>query len=288
MYRIIAPVVDVANESQVLVPYFEYNQKSAHGTHQSVDIALLNEASIPVVLIEAKRADRKVTPEQIAKYLEPGVRGVVTNGFTWILCDQNEHEVVQLFDDGVNAKALQRIIAFIRSGALVQKRSNTTESIYSHRFKPERIVNKQKINRNQHPVDKHNELSSFRNFVASVDTRPESEATLLKAILDGFDDQVFRTSLGIETRDTRVTFSNSSLPHRESRLARIELGKKHPDILVRTWIVNAFPVLAEIATPTIHDKGAHMRRFRLGSTEEAHRFGTALVHTLRVCAPMYQ
>ena len=60
MYRLITPVIDYANQSMGLFPYFEYNQTSSHGTHQSVDIALLDDQEIPRVLVEAKRADRKV------------------------------------------------------------------------------------------------------------------------------------------------------------------------------------------------------------------------------------
>jgi hypothetical protein len=35
MYRLINPVMDFANDSMGLLPYFEYNQTSTHGNHQS-------------------------------------------------------------------------------------------------------------------------------------------------------------------------------------------------------------------------------------------------------------
>jgi hypothetical protein len=83
MYRLINPVVDYANQSLGYTPYFEYNQTSSHGTHQSVDIALLDETYTPRIFVEAKRADRKISPEQIEKYLDVMDHGVVTNGYIW-------------------------------------------------------------------------------------------------------------------------------------------------------------------------------------------------------------
>lgn len=76
MYRLINPVIDYSTQETGLIPYFEYNQTSAHGTHQSVDIALLDKDSEPRIFIEAKRADRRVSPEQIEKYLESSDRGI--------------------------------------------------------------------------------------------------------------------------------------------------------------------------------------------------------------------
>lgn len=97
MYRLIAPVVDHANAQLGLRVFFEYNQTSRHGTSQSVDIALLRDDE-PVVLIEAKRADRKVSSEQIAKYLLDRTHGVVTNGNDWILSLESRCTHVRLYD----------------------------------------------------------------------------------------------------------------------------------------------------------------------------------------------
>ena len=54
-----------------------------------------------------------------------------------------------------------------------------------------------------------------------------------------------------------------------------------PDVLVRTDIVAMNPALTKIAKPSIHDKGSHMRRFRLGTNEESAMFGTALMKAIK-------
>ena len=62
MYRLIVPVIDLANSKLGLRAYFEFNQTSSHGTSQSVDVALLDEHS-PRVMVEAKRVDRRIAAE---------------------------------------------------------------------------------------------------------------------------------------------------------------------------------------------------------------------------------
>ncbi|QWV06626.1 hypothetical protein KQ246_19790 (plasmid) [Pseudoalteromonas shioyasakiensis] len=101
MYRLIVPIVDFANTSMNMEPYFEFNQTSAHKTSQSVDIALLDHEK-PKVMIEAKRANRNIAPENIEKYLDNGVRGVVTNGFDWVLCHNSFHIVYSIWNNETN------------------------------------------------------------------------------------------------------------------------------------------------------------------------------------------
>ena len=59
------------------------------------------------------------------------------------------------------------------------------------------------------------------------------------------------------------------------------MGKAQPDVLVRTDIVAMNPALTKISKPSIHDKGSHMRRFRLGTNEESAMFGTALMKAIK-------
>jgi hypothetical protein len=122
MYRLIAPVVDFANSTLGFEAYFELNQTSSHGTSQSVDIALLHGLE-PRVMIEAKRIDRRIAPEQISKYLQPNVRGLVTNGINWVLCLNGVSKTISLCGSEeitVSVDSLNEIIAFIRGEEIVK------------------------------------------------------------------------------------------------------------------------------------------------------------------------
>jgi hypothetical protein len=281
MYRLINPVVDFANESMDLLPYFEYNQTSSHGTHQSVDIALLDKHGVSKILVEAKRADRKVSPEQIAKYLDKTDRGIVTNGYIWILCLQDKHEALRVFTDSIDIGALKKVIGFIQGSADLDAKPNSVKDVYINTVKPKRIVNKAKISRPTHPVEVTNTSEEFLTFINSVDGRPDNELALLMSIEYFLKTSSSPENLNIETRKTRVSFFDDRLPRNERRMARIELHKSQPDILVRTWLVEKHSVLASIAQPTIHDKGPHMRRFRLSSKNQSEEFGRKLMSILQ-------
>lgn len=280
MYRLIAPVVDHANQSLGFVPYFEYNQTSAHGTHQSVDIALLDDQNQPNVLIEAKRAERNVSPEQIEKYLEYDVRGIVTNGFIWILCHQGKHEAITLFRDNLERASLERILHFIRGSAVLRGKLNHPDDVYVNPIRPQKSLKKESISRPTHPVTVCSSQEQLLDFISSNENRPHNESALLIAISEELTDDAITRFPRIETRKTRVSFFDDRQSGHKSRLARIELGKGQPDLLVRTWVVDQYPELSGIAQPTVHDKGAHMRRFRLSSADQAAAFGRTLVSVL--------
>jgi hypothetical protein len=117
MYRLIMPVVDFAEAASPRTVHFEYNQTSLHGTSQSVDIALLNDATEEVFL-EAKRIDRLISSDQISKYMKDGVRGLVSNGIDWILCMEGQSRRIRIYDPdrrNVNQNGLEDIIGFIRN-----------------------------------------------------------------------------------------------------------------------------------------------------------------------------
>ena len=116
MYRLIIPIVDLANSQLNLTACFEFNQPSAHGTSQSVDIALLD-GRTPKIMIEAKGASRKIGSDQIGKYLPRDVRGIVTNGFNWILCFHDLSRSLSLWDaesETTNVDVISEIVGFIR------------------------------------------------------------------------------------------------------------------------------------------------------------------------------
>ena len=280
MYRLIAPVVDYANQSMGLFPCFEYNQTSSHGTHQSVDIALLDDQDTPRVLIEAKRAGRKVSPEQIEKYLIHTTRGVVTNGFIWILCHQGKHEAVTLFKDHLETESLVRILGFLKGSNAITGKLSTSDHVYSNPVKVRRIVNKVKISRPTHSIAVCSTHEDLLGFIQSSENRPTNELALLHSICHALNENTTPECLRVETRKTRISFFDNRLSRNKNRLARIELGKAHPDILVRTWVVDKYPELTSIAKSDIHDKGAHMRRFRLGSEEQAAVFGRTMMIVL--------
>ncbi|MEH6585220.1 MAG: hypothetical protein V7720_01615 [Halioglobus sp.] len=280
MYRLITPVVDYANQSMGLNPYFEYNQTSSHGTHQSVDIALLDDTDTPRIFIEAKRADRKVSPEQIEKYLDISDRGVVTNGYIWILCFEGKHEAITLFQDRLVLDSLDKILDFITGSGKISGKVSTASDVYVNPVKPRRVVNKAKVSRPTHTVTVVSSQQEFMAFIDTAKNRPTNESALLLSIAKTLGQIPTPEYLKIETRKTRVSFSDERLSRNEKRMARIELGKAQPDLLIRTWVVDRHPEIADIAPPTIHDKGAHMRRFRLSSEEQAVAFGLALVSVL--------
>lgn len=280
MYRLIAPVIDYANQSMGLSPFFEYGQPSSHGTRQSVDIALLDDQDTPIVLIEAKRADRKVSPEQIDKYLDQTTRGVVTNGFIWILCHEGKHEAVTLFKGRLETTSLERILGFLTGSYAISGKQNTSDHVYSNPVKVQRIVNKAKASRTVHPVTVCSTHEDLLGFIQSAENRPANELVLLHSICRTLNEITTPECLRIETRKTRISFFDDKLSRSRGRVARIELGKAQPDILVRTWIVDKHPELTSMVKPEIHDKGAHMRRFRLGSEEQATAFGRTMLVVL--------
>lgn len=283
MYRLITPVVDYATVGMSVTLYFEFNQTSEHRTHQSVDIALLDNQNTPQVLVEAKRVNRKLSPEQIAKYLEPGVRGIVTDGYIWILCEGERHSTIRLFFDGqLVEETLDQIVAFITGKPFTAEKVNSVSDEYSSTEKVHKVEKLHRAKRAKHTVQSTKNAEDFQAFIDTLDKSPAAEIALLSSIYKAL--QKLRTTPNFhwETRVTRVSFFDDSLPKKQQRLARIELGKKQPDILIRNEIVNKNLELAKIATPTIHDKGKHMRRFRIGSEADSKAFGTELIHALSV------
>ncbi|SOE66898.1 hypothetical protein SAMN05414139_02930 [Burkholderia sp. D7] len=92
-------------------------QPSVHGTFQKVDFALLDsETRTARVMVEAKRFSKTVSAELIEKYLEPGLRGAVTNGRHWVLCADGKSKLVPLCrgDGAFVEQALDEVVSFLR------------------------------------------------------------------------------------------------------------------------------------------------------------------------------
>lgn len=283
MYRLVAPTVDYAAAGKGWRVYFEFSQASSHGTHQAVDIALLD-GERPVVLIEAKRASRLLSPEQIDKYLSSGVRGVVTNGYTWLLCQGGRHQAVELCHGPraeIRTDALMAVTAFLRGEATTPNAWLDAPQTYRSSVKPAIPQKAQTARRQTHPVTVVTGGFDLETFIQAVPVRPPAEKAFLGAWVQALSAADWPPGLRIEARKSRVVFFEAASIGKGKRLARIELGKRHPDILIRTEVVAAHSRLAALSPPQIHDKGPHMRRFRLADVVTAAAFGEAMAAALR-------
>ena len=221
-------------------------------------------------------ADRKVTHEQIEKYLNGPARGIVTNGYVWVLCAGGKHRAVTLYVDKVDMNALADIVGFIRGEPLDHFEPASESATYSAGVRPLVARKRTKASRPMHETHAVHSSAGFSAFISTLEKSPPNEQALLTGIADALAESSYPEYLRIEARKTRISFFSE-----RQRLARIELGKLQPDVLVLTSIVGQHPSLGDLATPTIHDKGAHMRRFRLGEKNQCQSFGASLVEALR-------
>jgi hypothetical protein len=292
MYRLITPVVDFANSDSKmgLHPYFEFNQTSEHKTYQSVDIALLDKANRPVVMIEAKRVDRLMYAEQIAKYLylTPDVRGVVTNGIHWILCLNKQNKIISILDSKnkrVKESNFDAIVSFIRGEELEGDDWSSENQCIKPSIVPDRLRKEINGHRKSNPIDKVTDLKAMRNAVAKLSSSSKLDVTFFQALLNGLERQGgFPPHLYGEVRSSRIVLFDNRITARSKRVARIELGKDQPDILVLTALTQLAKQLEITVAATPHDKGPHMRRFRLSDGSQASRFGGALAEALVLIA----
>lgn len=280
MYRLINPIIDFANQTLGLEAYFEFNQTSDHGGSQSVDIALLD-GEKPVVLVEAKRADRKISAEQIGKYLTEGTRGIVSNGYHWILCSQGESKVLSAWNDATSTcirAALIEIIEFIQLGKSDDTKWSPSNEYVSPSVTPYKPSKMTTAKRKCNPITVAKSVEESFTLIREHTNTTALERAFLDHLILSIQQSltIIPSSCRIEFRDSRVSFFNEELSGQSKRVGRIELGKKQPDILVLTRLVNANADISEVATPQPADKGPHMRRFRLGEIEQARQFGTTL------------
>lgn len=265
MYRLITPVVDYANKSMGLEVYFEFNQTSKHHSSQSVDIALLKKDK-PTLMIEAKRINRKISAELITKYLTSNVRGIVTNGESWILCSKGKNRCVSLTNGEPNVllDKLDEIVSFICNDEIKTSNWNETPLYYQSDIRPSQPLKVNRARRISATVSQMNSLSDVQEFIANTPKLSALDIALLDTIFVNLDKKDgFNVGNDYELRTTRASFFqilNST--GKRTRAARIEFGKKNPDVLILTELVDQEPSMLEFITSAPHDKGAHMRRFR--------------------------
>ncbi len=77
-----------------------------------------------------------------------------------------------------------------------------------------------------------------------------------------------------EGRKSRISFFDNTITGGSKRVGRIELRRNNPDILLLTdRCDNNKTLISKIIVPNIHDKGSHMRRFRIADSKQAVKFG---------------
>lgn len=284
MYRLIVPIVDYANSMLSLEPYFEFNQTSLHGTSQSVDIALLELDGlmrVPRVMIEAKRVDRNIAAAQITKYLKADIRGIVTNGHDWIMCLNGESKAIKLYvDEKVSVNNLNEIIAFIRGEERGNFGWDTDQKHIVSIIKPQRTRKEISATRRTNPVVVATDINMMRCEVEKLSTASALDNIFLLNLLDHFEKHGgIPQHLRCEIRTSRVVFFDKR-NDRQKRVARVELGKQQSDVLVLTKLVDSIPHLLQIVPYQPHDKGPHMKRFRLSEELQTKKFAGALAEIL--------
>jgi hypothetical protein len=282
MYRLIVPVIDFANSTLGLRAYFEFNQTSEHGTSQSVDVALLAGRD-PRVMVEAKRVDRRIAAEQISKYLTPGVRGLVANGVHWVLCHDGKSKAVSMCnptDRLVDTEVFDEIVAFIRGDAVTDSGWSAASTYIDPTVRPEKPRKESSARRVSNAIQSPSDVVAMRSEVAGLADASVLEKLFLESVASTFEKAGgLPRHLRCEVRSSRVAFFDERATTRSKRVSRIEIGKNHPDILVLTKLC-VDTELSKIASPTPHDKGPHMRRFRLSGEDQTRRFGEKLAEIL--------
>lgn len=278
MYRLITPVVDFANELMGLNTYFEYNQTSIHGSHQSVDIAMLDEDK-PIVLIEAKRLRRRLSAEQINKYLVERTRGIVTDGENWILCLNGKNKNVNILNQfgRVADSELDEIISFIRNENVNFDSSTTENNSYISNTKPIFQKKEKTAIRTKNEISILETTIDLNNFIHATNRITELEKVFLLSFFKQMEN-LANKSIICESRKTRISFFTKET---HKRVGRIELGKKNPDILILTELVEMDNSIENIIKSFPHDKGSHMRRFRLDEKQKAIEFGKKMIDLIK-------
>jgi hypothetical protein len=235
-------------------------------------------------MVEAKRVDRRIAAEQISKYLKPNLRGLVTNGVHWVMCLDGESKAISLCDirDGtVAADSLDEVIAFIRGEEPNKSGWSADRKYIDPVVKPEKPRKETLARRVSNSINVATDTDEIRRAVAGLSNASTLDTALLHALSDQFEKHGgVPKHLRCEVRASRIVFFDSRTNGR--RVARIELGKRQPDVLVLTELVDSAPQLPQIASAAPHDKGPHMRRFRLSGESQTKEFGTALARVLSV------
>lgn len=271
MYRLITPVIDLACQSTGWQPFFEYNQTSAHGTSQSVDIALLDKG-VPRILVEAKRAKRPISRQQIEKYLTPGLSGIVSNGTDWILCRNANGHHVRIWDEfkhQVSRDNVEHVLNFIVGGALAGDQIDPEMDIMPV-LRPDRPKKARRAQRKTHAIESIDSAGAVYAFAEQNKRLTDLDRDLLEAFAGSF--AKVPENIEIEARETRLSVWDFSAGRKERQM-RIEFGKRHPSVIVKTAIVETQTELSEGIVHIRHEKHGGMREFRPANKHQAQFLG---------------
>lgn len=276
IYRIVLPVVDYAIEEMNVRAFFEYNQTSRHRQSQSVDIALLGQDERPVLVVEAKGIERTISSDEVTRYLIECSRGVVSNGVEWCLRDENFSSRINLVTEDlrhVDTLGLEAIIAFIRG-----KNPNWVEGqqkLLPRQKNVDRPKKTEKAERKSQPVTVLKDPQECLMFVQSLPRLSPLDRLFVQMLCEKL--RKFSPKLRCEGRSTRLVFFESV---GQSRLLRIEFGKREPSIILKTSLVDENLSLSERETSSPHNKHAGFREFRPSSSDQVEKLANAFAKIL--------
>jgi len=206
--------------------------------------------------------------------------------FIGSLCRDCRNKLASLCTDSgreINPEALEEIVSFMRDDQVPTPEWGTAEVEYVPSFvRPERIVKALKAQRKSSSMTVCSDLNELHRQVASLEDASALDTVFLNAVANEFGSKsgALPPYIRCEVRQTRVSFFDSRVSTGSQRVARIELGKNQPDILLLTDLAVTEPLLEQLARPVPHDKGPHMRRYRLSEESQTLRFGHALADVL--------
>jgi hypothetical protein len=173
------------------------------------------------------------------------------------------------------------IAAFIR-GANVDHSAWSRVALYTAPgLRPQRLEKSTKAQRISKPKKAVVTVEEMIDAFAQLPSISKVQDALLGSLVEHFGRSGgIPRFLRFEVRDSRVSVFDERQPSGQQRVARIEIPRKQPDVLVRTEIVNRCQQQFAFLSPTPHDKGGHMRRMRVGTIKEAGELGGILVSAL--------
>jgi hypothetical protein len=168
------------------------------------------------------------------------------------------------------------------SSAVRRLSSRTTEQKYVDPVvKPGKLHKEANARRVSNQISVAEDVNSLRRAVVDLSFTSALDKVFLQALSEQLEKQCgIPKHLRCEVRASRIVFFDDRANAR--RVARVELGKRQPDVLVLTELVTLAPHPALIASAAPHDKGPHMRRFRLSEELQTKDFGKCLAEVLSV------
>ena len=231
-------------------------------------------------MIEAKRVDRTISSGQISKYIDRDTRGIVTNGIDWICCYRNRTASISTISQDstkISKDAVEMLVKFITTGTINENLWVDGPTEIKARISP---IRPQKEHLATRVISKTSVLHSAKeaiNLVIENEKTSKLERLLIMSLLKNLganSEENFR--FRFDVRDGRLSIFDTNFDARSMRICRIAIGKQKPDVIFSSNLSEKAAALDLIAVPHEHDKGSHMKCYRLGSEEQTVEFGRAL------------